>query len=216
MGDHTTFLIGSIHLMPKNMHPLPDKFEKAFSLSPIIVIETNPDDVTSHEVRQYVRSVGFYPHGETIWKNISAKMQKKLMQKLSEKQFPVHMAEKIRPWLLSTMLEDKEEEDSDSKMHHALGIDMYFFRKALQEGKTLMFLETAQDQIDCTAKLPPAQQEFLLKDALEKKLAKGEIPLHKVLELWKKGDADTLEFHYRNHHKKHMEIYRSVMVDIGE
>lgn len=133
------------------------------------------------------------------------------MKTLSEMQFPVKDAEKIRPWLLSTMLED--ESDGDSELQHALGLDAYFFKKAKLEGKKLMFLESARDQVDSMAKLPNSQQEFLLKDALQKEPVEGEITLNETLELWKDGDADTLEFHYRNHHKNQMEIYQHIIIN---
>ncbi len=213
VGNHTAFLIGSMHLMRQDMHPLPDKFEHAFSVSPIIAFETNLEDANTHEFKQFVQSVGVYPPGETIWKHISSKTQKKLSKRLSEMQFPVDNAEKIRPWLLSNMLENTHADDHGSELRHELGLDAYFFEKAKQEGKTLMFLESAKDQVACTAELPASQQEFLLKDALRKEPMKGEIPLHDVLELWKNGEADRLEFHYRKHHKKHIKIYRHIIIN---
>ncbi len=171
------------------------------------------DEANTHELKQYVQSAGFYPPGETIWKNISPATQKNLLKKLSEMEFPVNAAERIRPWLLSTMLESNSEDDNDSEFLYALGLDSYFFKKARQEGKTLMFLECAKDQVDCTAGIPADEQEFLLEDALREELMEGEIPLHEVIELWKNGDADALEFHYRKHHKKHMEIYWHIIIN---
>jgi len=215
-GNNTAFLIGSMHLMRKDMYPIPDKFENAFSVSPIIVFESNPDETKTPEFKQYVQSVGFYPPGETIWKDISPKTREKLLENLSEMQFPVNVAEKIRPWLLSTMVEGMSEddiEDDDSKLQHALGFDTYFLKRAKQEGKRLIFLEKGTEQVDCTAKMPASQQEFLLKDALRKELAEGEISLPEVIELWKNGEADTLEFHYRDHHKNQMKIYQSVIIN---
>ncbi len=213
IGNNTAFLIGSMHLMRKDMHPLPDKFENAFSVSPIIVFEVDLEEANTDELREHVRSVGFYPPGETIWKNISKKIQKKLLERLSEMQFSVKMAEKIRPWLLSTMIEEKNEDDNGSEFQHALGLDVHFFKKAEQEGKKLMFLESAADQVNCTAEMPASQQEFLLEDALRKEPVEGEIPLDEVIELWKNGDADTLEFHYRDHHKKQMKIYQHIIIN---
>ena len=213
IGYSTAFLVGSIHLMRKGMHLLPDKFEKAFSVSPIIAFEANLEGANTNELKQYIQSVGVYPPGETIWKNISQKTQKELLEKLSEIQFPVKVAEKLRPWLLSTMLEDKSEDDNNFKLQHALGLDVCFFKKAKQEGKKIIFLESARDQVDCTAKIPASQQEFLLKDALRKEPMEGEISLNEVIELWQDGDADTLEFHYRNHHKRQMKIYQNIIIN---
>ncbi|MBF0398372.1 MAG: TraB/GumN family protein [Desulfobacterales bacterium] len=213
IGNNTAFLIGSMHLMQKDMYPLPDKFEHAFSISPIIVFESNLNRTNIHELQQYVQSIGFYPPGETIWKNISSKTQKKLEKKLSEIQFPVNIAEKMRPWLLSTMLEDTSEDENDSKLHHDIGLDVYFFKKAQQEGKKMMFFESAKEHVNCIANIPENQQEFLLKDALRKEPKEGEMCLHEVIELWKNGKADALEFHYRNHHKKHMQIYQHIIIN---
>ncbi|MBF0103015.1 MAG: TraB/GumN family protein [Desulfobacterales bacterium] len=213
IGNNTVFLIGSMHLMRKDMYPLPDKFENAFLMSPIMVFEINLEEANAQELKQYVHSLGLYPAGETIWKNISQNTQKKLLEKLSEIKFPINVAERIRPWLLSMMLEDTSKKDNNSKLQQALGLDVYFFQKAKQEGKKIIFLETTRDQIDCSAKLPAREQEFLLKDALRKQPMKGEIPLHDVIELWKSGDADTLEFHYRKHHKKQMKIYQNIIIN---
>ena len=147
LENNTAFLIGSMHLMRNDMHPLPDKFENAFSVSPNIVFEADLEGTDTNEIKQYVQSVGFYPPEETIWKNISQKTQKKLLETLSEIQFPVKVAEKIKPWLLSTMLEDKSEDDDEvdedvSKLQHALGLDDYFFQKS----------ETGRQKIDVFGK----------------------------------------------------------------
>ncbi|MDM8522452.1 TraB/GumN family protein [Desulfococcaceae bacterium HSG8] len=211
IGNNTAFLVGSMHLMQEDMHPLPDKFENAFSVSTVIVFEANMEEANTYELRQYVQSLGFYPPGETIWRDISQDTREKLLEKLSEMQFPVKMAEKIRPWLLSNMLEDKAEDYSEFR--HTLGLDACFLKKARHEGKKFMFLESARDQVDCTAKMPASQQEFLLEDALRDELSEGEIPLNEVIELWKNGEADTLEFHYRDHHRKQMGIYQDIIIN---
>lgn len=213
IGNNTAFLIGSMHLMRKDMHPLPDKFENAFSASSIIVFEASMEEAATPEFRQYIQSVGYYPPGETIWEHISQKTQKKLLKRLSEIEIPVSTAEKIRPWLLSTMMNKASDKEKDNPPQHALGIDAYYFNKAKQEGKALMFLEDAKDQADATAKMPPREQEFLLKDSMRKDAAKGEISLYETIDLWKNGKADELEFHYRKHHKKHMKIYQHVIIN---
>ncbi len=213
VGNNTSFLIGSMHLMEENMYPLPAKFEHAFSISPTIVFESNLDRANIHELMRYAQSIGLYPPGETIWKDISEETQEKLANKLSGMQFPVDMAEKIKPWLLSTMLEGTSENENDAGLQHDLGIDAYFFEKAQQERKTLMFLESAKEQVDCMASIPIEQQEFLLKDALQEEPMEEKIPFHEVIELWKNGDADRLEFHYRNRHKNHMKIYQHIIIE---
>lgn len=54
-GNNTAFLIGSLHSMRKDMYPLSDKFEKAFSGSTIIVFEANMEEgANTNELKQYV------------------------------------------------------------------------------------------------------------------------------------------------------------------
>jgi len=212
MGNHTGFLLGSIHCMRKDMHPLPSTMEQAFSVSSVIVFEANAAETGTPAFKRYVQAHGTYPPGDTLWNHLSPSTQQQVREALLRHQFPAHLAETIRPWLLSTILKDRSQEEDAATLHHTLGVDAYFRKKAAREGKQVRFLECATAQVDCFATLSERQQEFLLQDAVRQNRPEGALPLDEVLDLWSAGEADALEAEYRQHHQEQMTIYEHIVI----
>ena len=212
MGNYTAFLLGSIHYMREEMYPLPATMEYAFSASSVIVFEADIEETRAPAFKRYVQARGTYPPGDPLWNHISSSTQDQVRNALSRQHVPVSLAETIRPWLLSTMLNDAPQEGDDTPRHSTGGIDAYFLNRARSEGKQVKFLESASAQVDYYATLPERQQEFLLQDALRDPPSEGELSLEEVLALWNAGEADALEAQYRQHHTDQMTIYEHLII----
>ena len=210
--NSTVFLLGSIHCMQEDMYPLPATMEHAFSASSVIVFEADIEETRTPTFKRYVQAHGTYPPGDTLWDHISPSTQDRVRNRLSLHHIPVSLAERIRPWLLSTMVNEAPQ-DVDAAPHHAtVGIDAYFLKRARSEGKQAKFLERATAQVDYYATLPAPQQEFLLLDALRDAPPEGELSLEEILALWNAGEADALEAQYRHHHTHQMVVYEHLVI----
>ena len=66
----TVYLLGSLHLMKKEVYPLSEKIEKAFDRSEILAVEANINDIGHVNVMTLMEQV-FYPAGESLAGHVS-------------------------------------------------------------------------------------------------------------------------------------------------
>jgi len=74
----------------------------------------------------------------------------------------------------------------------SLGLDKYFFDKAVTAGKELIVLETAESQIDRFDTMPEALQEQMLRGTLADLDAQNR-DLKAIVSAWQRGDIGALE-----------------------
>ena len=67
---NTVFLLGSLHLMKKDMYPLDAEIENAYKRADIVVFETDMAAMESPEFAMKLMAAATYPEGETLKKNL--------------------------------------------------------------------------------------------------------------------------------------------------
>ena len=65
-GGNSLFLGGSVHILRDDDYPLPDEFDRAFSQSSMLVIETDVEQLSDPDVAQYLMSNMFLPGNKTL------------------------------------------------------------------------------------------------------------------------------------------------------
>ncbi|MBI1811725.1 MAG: TraB/GumN family protein, partial [Nitrospirae bacterium] len=66
----TVYVLGSVHLMKKEVYPLNNKIEDAFEKSNILAVEANINDAAKLDLQKLLTSA-FYPGNETLEKHVS-------------------------------------------------------------------------------------------------------------------------------------------------
>ena len=70
-GKSTIYLLGSIHLLPRELTALDKAIEAAYNDSTIIVFETNIDGLSDPAFQAKVTSLGLLPEGQTLEQHVS-------------------------------------------------------------------------------------------------------------------------------------------------
>lgn len=182
----TVFLFGSVHYAKSDMYPLDSVVENSFEKSSILVLELDPQSIDQAEVLQQVMSKGMYPGDKTIKDELSSEVYAMLEEYIGNTGLPMAGFMKMKPVLLSIFLSQLKLTELGYSPEQ--GIDMYFAKKASGK-KSILELESAQEQMDLLFNLPDADL-YLKYTIMDNSKTSGQI--EGIMEAWKSGDADRM------------------------
>jgi len=188
-GKSKAYLLGSIHTMPKDVYPLDEKIETAFSDSDVLIVEADPTTLDQTEVNNFIMTNAVYKDSinlqtvldEELFNNISVKMQE---LGLTEEQL-----KSFKPWFVSLNLGMGALQKID--ITTGQGIDLHFLEKAHEQEMTILELETAVSQLEALSSMDDETQIDYLQYSLND-LENAKKDFMKMLECWLAGDAEAM------------------------
>lgn len=201
---NTVYLLGSLHILKREVLPLSKEIESAYVHSKTVVFETDLQGMQNPTVQAKMIALGLYPEGQTLKQNVSPETYGILKKKAIMHGLTMAQLDRLKPWLCALTLATMELQRLGFDPNY--GIDRYFFNKATIDGKEIRFLETIEYQLHLLAKMGKRQQESLLRQTLEE-LEVMESKASDVVNAWKKGDVDWLQSIVRISFKAYPEIY---------
>jgi len=185
---NTVYVLGSIHLLKKDIYPLSRTIEVAFEKSDILAVEANVNDISRLDIGKLMESA-FYPANDSLEKHVSGKTFSLIKEETARAGLPMELVYNQRPWFLGLTLESIELMKSGYDPNY--GIDKYFLSKA--EGrKKISELESLDYQINLLAGLNDEEQElFLLYTLRELRILVQEVD--KLVDAWKSGAVEKME-----------------------
>src|SRR5581483_6035645 len=185
----TIYLLGSLHVVTKDIFPLPKEIEDAFADSKKLVVEVNAVGLDQQKLLEMTVKKGTYPKGETLSKNVS-KETLDLLEKhfAGKKDVKLAALDPLRPWFLTMLLMAEELRESGFSQE---GIDHHFMKKAKAQKMPIIELETAGAQLDLFAEMTPALQDKMLAKTL-KEAGSMKNQMAKMIAAWKAGDAEAM------------------------
>ncbi len=201
--QNTVFLMGSIHVLKQNSYPLPQAIEKAYDCCRRVVFETDIDRMSSPESMAMMMKSAQYSGRQTLSRSISDHTYGLIREKLSETGLPIENFERFKPWFIALSIVAGEIQRLG--YDPSLGIDQYFYRKAVTDRKELLFLESNESQINLMAGLNSFQQEDFLEVAL-KGVDVIESLAADMVNAWQAGDTKKLDTIIRMDYEGNPEI----------
>ena len=185
---NTVYVLGSIHLLKKDVYPLSRTIEGAFEKSDVLAVEADVSDINRLDLQKLMASA-FYPASDSLEKHVSGKTFNLIKEETARAGLPMEMVYNQKPWFLALTLESIELMKSGYDPNY--GIDKHFLSKA--EGrKKISELESLDYQIDLLAGLNDEEQElFLLYTLRELKILVQEVD--KLVDAWKSGAVEKME-----------------------
>jgi len=189
-ANNTIFLLGSLHISPADIYPLPEVIERAYEKCSKIIFEADIEAVNDPSFQTKVMNMGVYPEGDNLKDNVSTQTFNLLKKRADANGIPMQQLNRLKPWLCALSLSSIE--FLKLGFDPAYGIDMYFFNKAKQDGKQMQGFETAQFQLSLLTQMTHKQEEMMLRQTLidfeviEKDAAS-------LVKYWKNGDTKGLD-----------------------
>jgi uncharacterized protein YbaP (TraB family) len=200
----TIYLLGSVHLLRSDSYPLDKNIEDAYMDCKKVVFETDIGGMNTPAVQEHMTTLALYAGGQTLQQNISQETYHLLEKKAAEFGLSMAQLSHVRPWMCALTLTLLELQKMGFDPNY--GIDQYFFNKAQQDKKTMVFLESIEYQINLFAGMDSYKEEAFLQQML-KELEVVKTMLDDIVSSWENGDATQLGSILHISFKDHPDIY---------
>lgn len=188
--SNTVFLLGSLHLMKKNMYPLDAAIERAYTNADIVVFETDMAAMESPEFAMKLMAEATYPEGETLKKNLPAATYSLLVSNLQATVGSAEPFEKFKPWMVAVTLVALELQKLGFSAEK--GLDKHFYTRAREDKKSLQELETPDEQLKLLTTLNDIEAGDFLGQSLNE-MATWKTQFNAMVDAWQAGDTKALE-----------------------
>lgn len=203
------YLGGTIHLLKKEDYPLPAEFNRAFNQSDKLVLETNIEKAQTAEFGKKVSMLLTYSAGQSLKDALSKKTFSKLKKYLAERNIPISQFIRFKPAmvvLVLSMIELKNIGMVD------IGVDQYFYEKAKQAGKAMVYLETVEEQLHFLSSMGKGNEDEMITSTIDD-LSRIRTTMAVIKSAWEKGDEKKLaEATLTEMMQDYPDLYQSLIV----
>lgn len=190
--NSSVWVLGSIHFADSSMYPLDDVIEKAFDGADefAVEIDVSDDSVVSDVAEQSTRQ-GMLASGKTLKDVLPERTWDSFDSICTEWGVSSSAFLRFRPWLAATTLSSIaiQRTGIDPK----LGIDVVLLDRAASEGKAIVGLETAEEQVGALADTDDSDSAgvYYLQTTI-REISELDSMVTWILRAWKTGDDSLL------------------------
>lgn len=189
-ADTTHYLLGVVHLLKPEHHPLAPAVERAYESTEVLVVEADLPGVPPEEMVRLTISKLHYGPGRSLRGSVAARTYGLAREIAAEFGLGEDQIDRVKPLTLAMILSHLAARRAG--FDENLGIDRYFLGRARADGKEVLPLETAEEQFGFIGGVAPAAQEASLLNTLTA-FAKVIDTQERVNRAWAAGDVEALE-----------------------
>lgn len=183
-----SFILGSVHMMKKEVYPLKSELENGFSRCNFLVVEADISTEKLGEILKITMDKAKYKNNTTLKDHISEETYKLAEKKLDELGMSLKYFDNFKPWFLAMTVTSMELVKMG--LDPNLGIDKYFINKA--GDKKILELEGIGFQMDMFDSFSDIENDKFLLSCLREASVFGK-EIDTIIEAWKSGDTVSLE-----------------------
>jgi len=212
-ASNRIYLLGSVHVLRQQDHPIPTALEKAYEDADILIMEVDLDDLDPIEMAGIVNELGVIKDGSTLRQIMGPSLYDEAADYAAQLDIPFLMLAQTEPWLAAITIEQMMLLRIGFSPEY--GIEFYFSAKAGEDHKEVLGLETLREQLELLDKLSLPVQRSLLIQTLRESLNIEE-NLDLLIDAWRYGDIGFLEENLLVEMQRYPELYRTLVVDRNE
>ncbi|MEM1223689.1 MAG: TraB/GumN family protein [Verrucomicrobiota bacterium] len=205
----TIYLGGTCHILRASDFPLPNEFDKAYDSSEILVFEIDPAAALDPQFGMQLMMRSTYQDGRTLKTVLSEEAYNALAEQGKKSNLPIEVLNGIKPGMAVMMISIQELTKIGATNE---GVDFYYHKQALEDGKTVLSLETIDFQIDLITEMGAgSESEFVLYSLQD--LDRIKEFFDELIQAWRSGDMDTLEKMFVEDMKEHPKLYQDLLAN---
>lgn len=188
--QNTVYILGSIHLLKESDYPLAQQINDAYDDAEKLVFEVDLRELESSKTQSIVLEKATAQDGKTLKDRLTPETYQLAKTKASEIGLPIEAFSGFKPWFFSLTLITLKLQRLEFNPQN--GVDQYFFKKAIKDGKETLALETIEDQFNLFDSFSQGNQEQYIRQTIDD-LDTLETSFQEMVQAWKSGDDKTLE-----------------------
>lgn len=184
-AGNTVYLLGTIHIGEESMYPLSEAVEKAYQEAEILAVEIDLVALQKDPEKMLTYSMAcLYGAGESAKDAFSPETYALAIEKLGQPEMLMNM---MRPVMWVTLAQ--EQSYARAGLSSEWGVDHYLLQRAHADGKTIVELETLEEQTATLLALPDSIADYDLYQILSYPEA-SDISMKLLATVWKQGNAN--------------------------
>ena len=186
-----SYLLGTIHLIPKNQFQLSEATYDALADTRRVTFEIDMKEMTNMAAQFSLLTKAFMSGGKTLRDLLSEEDYTFVKQKLDAQGMPAPMLERLKPLFLSTLFGADENGTGvdNSKM---TSVEMELYRQVKRRKLESAGLETAAYQMGIFDSIPYEAQAQMLVETLRSS-SESDSEFEKMIELYRQKDINAME-----------------------
>ncbi len=210
-GAHNrVYLLGSVHLLRREDHPLPVVLDAAYEDAEALLMELDMDDIDPGAMQNLSSQLGVLAGDRSLRDLMGEEQYQEATVAAAELDLPFELLAHTEPWLAAITLEQLALMRIGFDPQY--GIEMTMLTKASRDGKNITGLESAEEQLTLLDNLSiAAQNELLLETLQESRTIKTE--MDGLVKAWRVGDTAYLESNMLADMQAYPELYKALVVD---
>ncbi|MBT8087239.1 MAG: TraB/GumN family protein [Gammaproteobacteria bacterium] len=206
--SNTIYLLGSIHLLRSQDHPLPAVIDEAYGDAEVLIMELDMDDLDGIATQSLFRQSGLLQDETTLRDLMGEAAYEQASRAASAMDIPIDLLEKSEPWLAAVTVELMVLYRIG--FNPMFGIETYMTMKAVADNKPIEGLEDVEEQIDFLDGLSLQTQRDMLLQTLEDSAGISE-SIDEMIHAWRYGDVAALERGLLESIAEHQELHEALV-----
>lgn len=188
-ADSELWLLGSVHYLREQDHPLPDVIEQLYARADALVMEIDLDDLDPTSIQTQFMLAALLPASTSLSNVVGADVYRLAETTASSLGLDIAALERVEPWLVALTLMDLGMTRLGFRSEQ--GLEQYLLGRARKDAKPIYGLESPADQIRVFDGLRSEEQEALLAQTLAELDSAGQ-HMDELLTAWRDGSLATL------------------------
>ncbi len=201
--SNSVYLLGSIHLLRAEDHPLPSIIDAVYADAEVLIMELDMDDLDSIATQQLFNQNGVLRDDTTLRELMGESLYQRAALAAEASDIPIDMLAKSEPWLAAITVEMMALYRIG--FDPMLGVEMQMTSRAVRDGKPIEGLEKIEEQLAFLDGLSLPAQRAMLLQALEESSNMRE-SIDEMIRAWRYGDIESLESNLLESMSEHKEL----------
>lgn len=187
-GDQQLYIAGTVHMLPASAFPLPAAFDNAYQHSSVVVFEADIRQMETAQGMQLLMQHARYQDGSTLKQRLSTDTYQALNAAALTLGVDINALDSFKPDFVVLMLMQKAMERAKL---NGEGVDNYYLKRAQQDKRPLLFLETIEQQLTMLMNASATNEDAFVTQSLVE-LSDVEQQLSQITDAWRRGDTSKL------------------------
>ena len=209
-ASNRVYVLGSIHLLRAQDHPLPPVIGDAYDDAETLYMELDMDDLDPLLMQATINRLGMLEEGTSLREVMGDELYAEAAALATGLEIPLEMLDRTEPWFAAITVEQLVL--ARVGFNPAYGVEMHLLKKASADGKEILGFETVEQQLGYLDGLSLEAQRALLMQTLTESAAIGEI-MDDLILAWRSGDIDYLEQTLLDDVSGYPELYDAIVAD---
>lgn len=209
-NSNRIYILGSVHLLRRQDHPLPNVMESAYDDAEVLIMELDMDDLDAAAVQVSTNRLGVIHDDRTLRDFMGDELYEQALEAANQLDIPFEMLSKTEPWFAAITVEQLAL--ARIGFNPLYGVEMHMTMKASQDGKPIEGLETIEEQLAFLDNLSlDAQNNLLMQTLVESKNI--EALMDDMIRAWRIGDVEYMKDTILDDMAQYPELYKAIVVD---